>query len=69
MPKHNTHEDAKPIILKDCGMSVFKIYSNLSDRSRNARYYPILAETYRKDSSVALNALNSLDRLKAELTI
>ena len=65
----HTHEDAKPIILKDCGISVFKIYSNLSDKSRNARYYPILAETYRRSPVVAIDALISLDKLKVELGI
>lgn len=65
----HTHQDAKPLILQHCGNTAFGLYSDLSDKSRNARYYPVLAKAYRDNPIVAEGSLKSLDFLKQELGI
>jgi hypothetical protein len=65
----HTHVEAEPRILKDCGKKVFKLYSALNDKSRNARYYPIIAKEYRQNPIMAKTSLEMLDKLKAELGI
>lgn len=65
----HTHEEAKPLILQSCGGDVFKLYSDLSDKSRNARYYPAIAEAYRNSSLVSENAIKTLETLKEHLGI
>ena len=65
----HTHIEAEPKILQDCGKEVFKLYSSLNDKSRNARYYPIIAREYRQNPIMAEVSLKMLDKLKIELGI
>jgi len=65
----HTHIEAEPRILADCGLKVFKLYSSLNDKSRNARYYPLIAKAYRQSPIVAKSSLEALDKLKSELGI
>lgn len=64
-----THTSAEPIILQECGNAVFTAYKLLSDRSRNARYYPAIAKAYRDGSQVADQTLKTLDKIKVDLGI
>ena len=64
-----THTSAEPIILKECGNGVFKAYKTLSDRSRNAWYYPAIAKAYRDSSQVASQTLIALDKIKTDLGV